>query len=392
MDSKTRKRLLLFSLVEALYFAVFAITSYQTVFLQDKGLRSEQIGLIVSVSSMTGLVISPLWGIISDRLHSAKGTFLVTVSVSGVMYATMPLLGKLFGGSFAFFVVYIPAIFAFKQATNAMLDSWCVSELTPMGVSYGSARLWGSIGYCVTSILLGAIVGVRLPINVAFYLIAPLLLLLFAACGALRSEKKQSNVRDRTRNRGAICALLKNKQFVVYMIYALGLNIYLAVTLIFMPYILEQAGCEASQIGTVTGFRALMEIISMFVGAKLSKRIPIKYILLLPGILFGIEHLCYPLAGGLPGMLCIMLLSGLAGGFFYSLGPSYIYEIVPPEVVNTAQTFNAMNLTVVSIIGTAIGGIVIEAWGASTLTVACGVFILTLTVLFGSSVWNEKKR
>lgn len=386
MHSETRKILLRFCLIQALYFGIFAITSYQTVYLQDEGLTSAQIGWIVSISSLVGLVASPVWGIVSDRLRSAKGTFLLSISVTALMYAALPLLGAAVGDGFGFYLVFIPTIFAFKQASNAMLDSWCIGSLAPLGISYGSARMWGSMGYCLTSVLLGALVGRWIPVRSAFWAMVPMLAVLLLVSGGIRPAPVQ-----RTEGtKGGIRVLLQNRRFLIYLVYALGLNIYLAVTLIFMPYILEAAGCEASQVGTVTGVRALVEIASMFVGARLSKRLPTKYIMILPGILFGVEHLCYGVAGGMAGMLAIMLLSGLAGGFFYSLGPSYIYEIVPEEVVNTAQTMNAMDLTVVSIIGSAVGGVAIRNWGIHTVTTFCGFLILGLTALFVISLrWKK---
>lgn len=390
MRHETGRKLILFSVIQALYFGIFAVTSYQTVYLQNEAMTGTQIGMIVAVSSMTGLVASPLWGILSDRLRSARGTFLLCVAVTALMYALLPLLGAVTGGGFGFYVVYIPAIFIFKQASNAMLDSWCVGELAPVGISYGSVRMWGSIGYCVSSLLLGALVGVRLPVHQVFGVMVPLLaLLLFTGSRIPRRlppERKEGAQKD-----GA-GALLKNRRFLIYLLYALGLNIYLAVTLIFMPYILEAAGCEAAQVGTVTGFRALMEIISMFLGAKLCKRFPTRYIMVLPGLLFGLEHLCYGFAAGLPGLLCVMVLSGLAGGFFYSLGPSYIFEIVSPEVVHTAQTLNAMDLTLVSIVGSALGGAVIDRWGVHAMTTFCGCLILGLTALFGGSLYLENRK
>lgn len=384
MYSETRSSLFLFSLIQALYFGIFAVTSYQTVYLQEAGMASAQIGVIVAVSSGAGLVFSPVWGIVSDKLHSAKGTFLLCVSVTVLMYALLPLLGNFTGSSFGFYVIYIPAIFVFKQATNAMLDSWCIGSLAPQGISYGSARMWGSIGYCVSSMLLGVLAGRRLPVNRVFVLMVPVLVVLLWASSRIQQERVPQK-RGTAAKKGDARLLLKNCRFLIYLVYALGLNIYLAVTLIFMPYILEAAGCSASQIGMVTGFRALMEIVSMFLGAKLCKRVATKYIMLLPGVLFGIEHLSYGFAVGIPGMLCIMVLSGLAGGFFYSLGPSYIFEIVPAGVVNTAQTLNAMDLTFVSIVGSAVGGVVIKNWGVHTMTTFCGILILALTVLFAVS-------
>lgn len=389
MDATMRKKLILFSGVEALYFAIFAISSYQTVFLQGEGLTSAQIGVIASLSSIVGLSVSPVWGILSDRLHSAKIPFLISICVTTVLYGMMPLLGHRARGSAVFFGIYIPVIFAFKQASNAMLDGWCIGELAPGGISYGSARMWGSIGYCVMSTLLGMSVGVLFSVRTAFLFMLPLLLVLMGICSRL-GQTTRADAERQPRKKGTVRALLGNERFLVYLVYSLGLNIYLGITLIFMPYILEAAGCRADQMGTVTGLRALMEIISMLLGVKLSKKIPVKRILLLPGILFGIEHLCYAQVRGLSGMFLVMVLSGLAGGFFYSLGPSYIYQIVEPETVNTAQAFNAMDLTAVSIVGSALGGTIIRQWGVHTLTTGCGVLILLLTAFFSFKMFQDK--
>lgn len=388
MASETRGPLFRFSLIQALYFGIFAITSYQTIFLQDAGMSSAQIGFITAVSSGTGLVFAPVWGIVSDRLHSAKGTFLLCISATALMYALLPMLGNAAGGGFGFYAVYIPAIFAFKQASNAMLDSWCIGRLTPLGIGYGSVRMWGSAGYCVSSMLLGVLAERLLPVNRLFVLMLPLLAVLLWTGSRVRQERTPK-AQENPAEKGSPGLLLKNRRFLIYLCYALGLNIYLAVTLIFMPYILEAAGCKASQLGLVTGFRALIEIVSMFLGAKLCKRVAVKYVMLLPGVLFGIEHLCYSFAAGIPSMLCIMALSGLAGGFFYSLGPSYIFEIVPGRVVHMAQTLNAMDLTLMSIVGSAVGGVVIKNWGVRTLTAACGFLILALTALFALSLRRE---
>lgn len=390
MHTQTRKTLLQFSIIQAMYFAIFAVTSYQTVYLQEEGLNSAQIGLIVSTSSLVGLVFSPMWGRLSDCFHSAKGTFLLTMSVTVLMYAALPLIGTLAGNQFVFYIIYIPAIFAFKQSSNAMLDSWCIGSLAPMGVHYGSARMWGSVGYCVSSILLGALVGRIFPTQRIFFAMVPMLAVLLWMSNRIRQPQASGPSAGSVKS--SSWQLLRNRKFVIYLIYALGLNIYLAVTLIFMPYILEAAGCRVSQVGTVTGFRALIEIVSMFAGAKLCKRFSTKYVMLLPGILFGIEHLCYGFASGIAGMLGIMILSGLAGGFFYSLGPSYIFEIVPEEIVNTAQALNAMDLTIVSIIGSAAGGAAIKNWGVHNVTSFCGILILALTVLFAGNLYRENKK
>ncbi len=389
-QENVRRIFIKYSLIEALYFALFAFYTYQTIFLQDAGLSSSQIGLCVSIASVIGLIASPIWGVVSDLLHSARLTFWFSVTITTVLFVGLPLVEKLSQGNLAVFYIYIPVIFIFKQASNSMLDGWCISEISRKGIRYGSVRMWGSIGYSIVSVILGFLVGGSLTAGTAFCLMIPFTVILSFICLRNGGESSQKMTVDGQISRKSdgeegilrFKQLFTNRQFIIYLVYTLGLNIYVSVTVVFMPYILEASNCQAGQIGLVTGIRALFEICSMYAGAKLAKKIPLRYIMVLPGILFGMEHLCYRLADSLTGILVVMVLSGLAGGFFYSLGPSYIFEIVPKEVMNTAQTMNAMDLTIASILGSLIGGYVIKSWGIHALTTGCGVLILGLTLIF----------
>ena len=47
-DNERRKKYIAFSLIQALFFAIFAISTYQTVYLQEINISSTDIGLIVN--------------------------------------------------------------------------------------------------------------------------------------------------------------------------------------------------------------------------------------------------------------------------------------------------------------------------------------------------------
>lgn len=398
-----------FSIINAMYFAIVAVTTYQTVYLQEAGLSSSQIGSIVAAASFLGLLVIPVWGIVSDMLHSAKIPFLLCVLVMSALYFAMPILERGKKGSVVFFGVLIPVIYLFKQPTNSMLDSWSISELTPLKVGYGQVRMWGSIGFALVSAILGVTAGKVINVSFLFYLMLPFAVIMYLVgrktsaspkslkWGKLKSrmdagENRRKEKKRISREKVPVGKLFENPSLMTYLIYALGLNIYTSVTLIFMPYILAAAGCKPEQIGLVTGFRALMEILSMYAGSRLAGKVALRYIMILPGILFGMEQMFYRFAGNLFHILLIMVLSGLAGGIAYSLGPSYIYEIVPKEVVSTAQSCNAMILTITGIIGSAAGGYIIRVWGIYTFTTGCAVLIGCLTVFFAVSLKIAKYR
>ncbi len=50
---------------------------YVTVYLQEKGFATEKIGLITGANSLVLIIAQPFWGIITDKLRSAKYTLVI---------------------------------------------------------------------------------------------------------------------------------------------------------------------------------------------------------------------------------------------------------------------------------------------------------------------------
>lgn len=377
---KKSSLLIRFSLIEALFFAIFSVTSYQTNFLSEvAGLNSAQIGAVSSVGCIVGLIALPLWGVISDKLHSSRLLFTIGITITAVAYMLLPIFSHYVSGVVWPFYIYLSIIFFFRQPQNSLLDGWAVGTLASYGADYSVVRRFGSIGYSIVSVLLGLLIGKCFGLSGAFYSIA---IFIFPLAVISLTTKDISVEKADKSNKIHPALLFKNPRFLVYLLYTLGLNIYLSVTLIFLKYILEYAGCSSDVLGLVIGFRALMEILSMSMESRLHKKFSLCTIMILPGILFGLEHLMYRFAFGLPSIFLIMVLSGLAGGIFYSAGPNYVHEIVSPVVQNTAQTMCGMSMAIMGIIGTSIGGIVIERYGIQTLTTGCGILIVLLTLVF----------
>lgn len=382
--------------IEAIYFAAFAILTYQTGFLDKIGYSSSRIGLITSIGLIIATLALPLWGLVSDRLGSAKKIFALCLLGLTVVYLLLSLLGSTrLGSGLLPVTLLIVAGFVFRQPTNALMDAWIIGETAPHGIEYGLIRRWGSIGYAVCSFILSYLVGNLIGMESVFYLlpvwVLPLLALVyFSGRGRAPTEQRAAGTGERPSLAEAF-KLLRLFPLTMYLIYSFGCNIYLAVTTVYFIYILRYAGCNENLIGAFVGFRALMEVISMSLAPRLRKKMPLAAILLVSGLLFGAEQLLYRFASGALILLVIMALSGLAGGIFYSMGPQYVYRIVPEQMKSTAQTLSAVTMSCVAILGSFIGGAVIESYGVEALTTACGLIIFALTALFAASLFCRKR-
>lgn len=156
-----------------------------------------------------------------------------------------------------------------------------------------------------------------------------------------------------------------------------------------MPYILDFAGVDKSFLGIVIGFRACLEVAVMSLTGLIRRKLSLPAILTVSGLLYAAEHFLYGFTEGkgLASLLAIAILSGVAGGLFYSMGPTYLRFLVPADLKNSAHMMAGAAQCTVAIAGTLYAGMLIENSGISAMTRLCAAVILGLTAVFAGSLW-----
>ena len=76
------------------------------------------------------------------------------MSVAAVLLLSIPLYGKII-----VVALVLATVTFFESALMPLLDSWVVKGIAEEeSISYGSIRLWGSIGFAFTAFLVGKII------------------------------------------------------------------------------------------------------------------------------------------------------------------------------------------------------------------------------------------
>lgn len=144
--------------LSAFYFVYFTVTGafvpYWSVYLQHLGYAPVAIGVLMAVPMATKIVAPFLWGWLAD--HSGRrvgvirmGTLLAAASFAGVFFGHGAVWLALTVGAFSFF-------------WNAALPQFEAATLDHLGTAdhhYSRIRLWGSIGFVVSVMLLGLAFG-----------------------------------------------------------------------------------------------------------------------------------------------------------------------------------------------------------------------------------------
>ena len=138
------------------YFFYFAslgvLVPYWGLYLQWEGFTAREIGELTAILLSTRIVAPNIWGWIAD--HSGQRMNIVRWASLASMLAFAAIL---FGHSY-YWLAGVLLVFSFFW--NASLPQFEVTTLQHLGTQshhYSKIRLWGSIGFIITVVLLGMI-------------------------------------------------------------------------------------------------------------------------------------------------------------------------------------------------------------------------------------------
>jgi len=139
------------------YFAALgALLPYWAPYLKARGFRAAEIGELMAVLMATKILAPNVWGWIADH----TGRRMPMVRLASLLTATSFSAVYWADGFWALAVVMCLYGF-FWNASLPQLEAVTLSHLGPQAPRYARIRLWGSIGFILTVVILGAALDVH---------------------------------------------------------------------------------------------------------------------------------------------------------------------------------------------------------------------------------------
>lgn len=112
-----------------------------------------EIGSLMSVGALVSIIANPFWGIWSDRYQNIRRIVLVMLT------GTLVLTQLVFQAN-TYEMIYISILFFyfFQGPLFAQSNTMILSYIDGTSRSFGSFRLWGSLGWAFTAILAGPVI------------------------------------------------------------------------------------------------------------------------------------------------------------------------------------------------------------------------------------------
>lgn len=352
--------------------------SYLPVYFQYLGLSGSEIGVLLAVGPAASIIAQPFWGFMSDKWKTVKRVMLLCMS-SAIAIGFLVFQME----AFLFILPILFVFFGFMSPSGALGDSLAQKLSQQRGVSFGSIRMWGSLGFGSAS-LAGGIILTEIGVWNMYYVYAAFMLLALSfTYFAPDSEPSKKPVKL-----SEALKLLKRRQLLLFLavIFSISLTHRMNDSFIGL-YVVELGGNEtfiglAWFIGVLT--EALVFALSFY---WVGRAHPLTFISL-AALLYAFRWLLMIFVGDPVSLLFVQVLHGVTFGLFYLTAFQFVSKLVPEELTSTGHLlFISVFFGISGVAGSAFGGLVINAFNVNALYIL--MFFFASVGFIGSLVYRK---
>ncbi len=340
------------------YFALAAISALIAPYLVEIGLSGVQIGSITGTGALVGVIATPVWGNICDRI--GKNKILLYILLLGSSSISVFILFRRY---YLYILLIYAVFFVFHNPIFAIMDSYTLK----FDYEFGNIRLWGSIGYAIGVFITGLIVG-NYGLHYIFYVysVGGIIAFLFLR-NITKEEDKAIQCHGSTRGKD----LFYNKKYVLFVIASFCTQGPMLAHNTYFSLLYTKVGGTIAGVGAVLMLFCLSEAPFMKIFAKVDgeKLIEKMFIVLL--VISASRWFIYSLEPTVNVLIASFLLHGISNGAFIVTSIIYIAKITKKENRVTALSlYSALSLGLANMFCQYAGGIILDQYGPG------GVYVL----------------
>ncbi len=360
--------LLRISLYTYLTFSSFAVMAfYFPLYFQHKGLGNGEIGIVMGLGSFIAIFAQPFWGYVSDRLKTVKRV-LATIMIAAALISIPLYLSTTFAQAMLLMIGFM----FFFSAIGPLTESLIVNFSFEHKRNYGSIRLWGEVGVGTAALWMGFTIE-EAGIGILGWLFGGVVILSLISMFWLSDAKP--NAVPVTKE--SLKKLFTNRTFLLFLGIILFIGTPHRMNDTFLPLYLKELGAQESDVGIAWLVATLSSVPTMaFIGILLRKRSELFFITL-AALCYTLRWIIYSFTGDPMIITIAQAMHMLTFPVMLVSSVHFIHKIVPRELIATGQTvFTAIFFGFGGIMGSSIGGWVMDAFGPQVLYLAGAILSL----------------
>lgn len=384
--SKSKNLTASYAVIQGLYWMYFAaIMSFSGFFLLSGGFSNTQIGILAAIAGLLSAILQPVLAGYADQPQSPSLKRLIQllyllqlILVIGLFFShSLILTGLLYGSSIALLQLMTPFINSLGMESINQGHS----------LNFGLARGMGSVAYACICYILGIITvkagPVSIPVTVTLLTLLALGILIRFPFSKTPTAGDASNTSQTRSDSNPILFFKKYKRF--FLILLGCIFIYLSHILLnnFNFQIAQAKGGGSAEMGTASAIAAMCELPTLFLFGYIIRKFRCDLLIKTAGIFFTIKALGTLLAPSILVFYGVQIFQMLGWGLMTAASVYYVNALMEPEDAIKGQAYFTMAYTLGSVLGSFLGGTLIDLAGVHTMLLFATVsaFIGTLIIL-----------
>lgn len=351
------------------FFLIFAalgmIITYMPLHYDSIGFSGIEISTIMIGGSAAVILIAPRYGLIFDQAANKRSVLITSLLIMAFTLGTIGWL-KLFVPVLLLWMIYRSVQGPFYATSENLSYSVASSSKEHQGSSFGSIRLWGSIGYGVSTLFAGWIyqnygftynsVGFLILIGLSIVVLLFLPGSVFDMTGGI----KRLDI-----NLSSVLKMVSSHRFLWLMALALAISDPTQDGIrSFEPIYMQNLGLQAGIIGLANSLSALGELPFMLNADKVIRKIGIQRIIIFVFLFDLLRRLVvwfFPSAGV---VFVTSVLTSASFTFRLVSSITLVNLILPKHVTSTANALIGVTMFGVGyMISNALSGFVYDRFG-----------------------------
>lgn len=373
-----------FKLSYMLFFGAIGILfNYYALYLQWAGLTGIQIGTVLAVLSLARVISQPIWGLIGDIYRLRR--VILSASCFGSAFAALALV---YSPDFGWLVLVTSILAIQNGPIGPFCDALAIEylERESRREQFGSLRLWGSAGFAVASLVVGALV-----IGESIWLIIYLYSAVMVLMGLVTATLPDVPHATKATWRGSGPIVWGNRVFVRLLVATTMIGMTLGVVNSYLIIYLSDIGAPGWVSGLTFALAGILEVPLMAYAGVLIQRWGLRRVLFWGVALQPLRWMLYTVIT-IPILVVptqifhsIAMLSLLVAGVLFA------DQLLPNQWRATGQTAYAAALHGIGpSIGVFTAGIIYQQYGIATVWWACAVVNIIGAIALAWAVWTPQ--
>ena len=396
MPSSKRLNLQYSFMQVAFWAASAALCAYQAALLLHRGFTNTQVGILLAVRCLAGVVAQPLLGSYADKHpnHSLKG--IVTLCLTVAFFAGLVhLLPMGMAGTAAVLVV----LGALEISAYPLMDAMAVQFIQAgRQVSYSLGRGFGSLAYAVVSVLIGLQTD-RFGLESSLVTHSALVLVFIASVVTFPkfdpawrgSSSKEKEAGERPKS--ALGLLRDNPRFGVMLAgVLLGVTAYMAMSN-FMINIVRSRGGGETHLGVTIFVATAFELPAALLFERLYRRGNAGHIIAAGMAFITLKAALSLLAPNYQMVWLLQSVQLLGYGLFTPASVFYVSDAIDPVNQVKGQTLMMMASNGLGgMLASALGGCVLDGGGVNAMLWMCVGLGLAATAVTALAALSGRRK